>query len=138
MKRVLSIQDISCIGKCSQTVALPVISAMGIETAILPTAVLSAHTAFDGFTFKDLTDVTDMIYIWYRDVLVYKTTGNESLVMEKDMLGVVKAEAERVSFDGLYAVDGLINETKRQIRQNVNFVFAMEMLFINIKGELSK
>lgn len=88
--------------------------------------------------FKDLTDVTDMIYIWYRDVLVYKTTGNESLVIEKDMLGVVKAEAERVSFDGLYAVDGLINETKRQIRQNVNFVFAMEMLFINIKGELSK
>ena len=56
MKRVLSIQDISCIGKCSQTVALPVISAMGIETVILPTAVLSAHTAFDGFTFKDLTD----------------------------------------------------------------------------------
>ncbi len=56
MKRILSIQDISCIGKCSQTVALPVISAMGIETAILPTAVLSAHTAFDGFTFKDLID----------------------------------------------------------------------------------
>lgn len=56
MKRVLSIQDISCMGKCSQTVALPVISAMGIETVILPTAVLSAHTAFDGFTFKDLTD----------------------------------------------------------------------------------
>lgn len=56
MKRVLSIQDISCIGKCSQTVALPVISAMGIETVILPTAILSAHTAFDGFTFKDLTE----------------------------------------------------------------------------------
>lgn len=56
LKRILSIQDISCIGKCSQTVALPVISAMGIETAILPTAVLSAHTAFDGFTFKDLTE----------------------------------------------------------------------------------
>lgn len=65
MKRVLSIQDISCIGKCSQTVALPVISAMGIETAILPTAVLSAHTAFDGFTFKDLTDeMPEIIRHW--------------------------------------------------------------------------
>lgn len=56
MKRVLSIQDISCFGKCSQTIALPVISAMGVETAILPTAVLSTHTMFQGFTCKDLTD----------------------------------------------------------------------------------
>lgn len=43
-------------GKCSQTVALPLISAMGVETAIIPTAVLSTHTMFDGFTCKDLTD----------------------------------------------------------------------------------
>lgn len=56
MKRVLSIQDISCVGKCSLTVALPVLSAAGLETAILPTAVLSTHTAFKGFTFRDLTD----------------------------------------------------------------------------------
>lgn len=55
MKRLLSIQDISCIGKCSLTVALPIISAMGVETVILPTAVLSAHTCFQGFTFRDLT-----------------------------------------------------------------------------------
>lgn len=56
MKRVLSIQDISCVGKCSLTVALPIISAAGIETAILPTTILSTHTAFKGFTFRDLTD----------------------------------------------------------------------------------
>ena len=56
MKRVLTIQDISCLGKCSVTVALPVISAMGIETVILPTAVLSTHTMFKNFTVKDLTD----------------------------------------------------------------------------------
>ena len=56
MKRVISIQDISCLGKCSLTVALPVISAMGVECAILPTAVLSTHTMFKNFTFKDLTD----------------------------------------------------------------------------------
>lgn len=55
MKRILTVQDISCIGKCSLTVALPVISAMGIECAVLPTAVLSTHTAFKGFTFHDLT-----------------------------------------------------------------------------------
>ncbi|HRR75892.1 MAG TPA: pyridoxamine kinase [Ruminococcus sp.] len=56
MKKVVTIQDISCFGKCSLTVALPVISAMGIETAVIPTAVLSTHTGgFTGFTFRDLT-----------------------------------------------------------------------------------
>ena len=56
MKRIVTVQDISCVGKCSLTVALPIISAMGIEAAILPTAVLSTHTMFSGFTVKDLTD----------------------------------------------------------------------------------
>lgn len=55
MKRILTIQDISCLGKCSLTVALPIISAMGVETCVLPTAVLSTHTAFKGFAFCDLT-----------------------------------------------------------------------------------
>ena len=56
MKRVMSIQDISCVGKCSLTVALPIISAMGLECSIVPTAVLSTHTQFSDFTFRDLTD----------------------------------------------------------------------------------
>ena len=56
MKRILTIQDISCFGKCSLTVALPLLSAMGIETVILPTAMLSTHTLFKGFTCKDLSD----------------------------------------------------------------------------------
>lgn len=57
MKRIVTIQDISCVGKCSLTVALPIISAMGVETAVIPTAVLSTHTAFfKNFTFHDLTD----------------------------------------------------------------------------------
>ena len=56
MKRILTIQDISCLGKCSTTVALPIISAMGVETVILPTAVLSTHTMFQGFTVRDLTE----------------------------------------------------------------------------------
>lgn len=57
MKKIVTIQDISCFGKCSLTVALPVISAMGIETAVIPTAVLSTHTGgFSGYTFRDLTN----------------------------------------------------------------------------------
>ena len=61
MKRILTIQDISCLGKCSVTVALPVISAMGVETVILPTAVLSTHTMFKNFTVKDLSDQLEVI-----------------------------------------------------------------------------
>ena len=58
MKRLLTIQDISCVGQCSTTVALPLVSACGVECAILPPAILSNHTAkgFTGWSFKDLTD----------------------------------------------------------------------------------
>lgn len=56
-KRILTIQDISCVGQCSLTVALPIISACGVETCVLPSAVLSTHTGgFSGFTFRDLTE----------------------------------------------------------------------------------
>lgn len=56
--RLLTIQDISCVGQCSLTVALPLISACGIECGILPSSVLSNHTAkgYSGWTFCDLTD----------------------------------------------------------------------------------
>ncbi len=68
MKRILSIQDISCVGKCSLTVALPIISAFGIEAAILPTATLSTHTAFKGFTFHDLTDDISPIAAHWKEL----------------------------------------------------------------------
>lgn len=56
-KKILTIQDISCVGQCSLTVALPILSACGLETCVLPSAVLSTHTAgFTGYTFRDLTE----------------------------------------------------------------------------------
>lgn len=55
-KRILTVQDISCVGQCSLTVALPILSACGLETCVLPTALLSAHTAFRHFSSLDLTD----------------------------------------------------------------------------------
>jgi len=66
-KRIITVQDISCIGKCSATVALPILSAMGAECALLPTAVLSTHTGgFSGFTFLDLTDELDKIVAHWK------------------------------------------------------------------------
>ncbi len=69
MKRVVSIQDISCLGKCSLTVASPIISAMGVETCVVPTAVLSTHTGgFSGFTFHDLTqEVAPIADHWAKE-----------------------------------------------------------------------
>lgn len=68
MKRIITIQDISCVGKCSLTVALPIISAMGVEASVLPTAVLSTHTAFKGFTFRDLTsDIQPICDHWKQE-----------------------------------------------------------------------
>lgn len=61
MKRILTVQDISCVGRCSLTVALPIISAAGVEAAVLPTTVLSTHTGFPKFTFCDLTDEIEPI-----------------------------------------------------------------------------
>jgi len=56
-KKILTIQDISCYGQCSLTVALPILSACGTETCILPSAILSTHTAgFSGYTVRDLTE----------------------------------------------------------------------------------
>ena len=70
MKRIVTIQDISCVGKCSLTVALPIISAMSVEAAIIPTAVLSTHTAFKGFTFTDLTsDIKNIVNHWKKENL---------------------------------------------------------------------
>lgn len=65
-KRVLAIHDISGVGKCSLTVALPIISAFGVETSVLPTAILSTHTGgFEGFTYRDLTqDILPIVKHW--------------------------------------------------------------------------
>ena len=75
MKRIVTIQDISCVGKCSLTVALPIISAMGVETAVIPTAVLSTHTMFKNFTFRDLsTDIPLIQKHWKEEKINFDSS----------------------------------------------------------------
>lgn len=72
MKRIVTVQDISAVGKCSLTVALPIISACGVECAVMPTAVLSTHTQFSGFTFHDLTDeIAPITRHWKNEGLTF-------------------------------------------------------------------
>ena len=72
-KRILTVQDISCVGQCSLTVALPILSACGVETCILPSAVLSTHTAgFSGFTVRDLSqDIPEIRKHWEKEGILF-------------------------------------------------------------------
>ncbi len=65
-KRAIAIHDISCAGRCSLTVALPVLSVQGIETNVIPTAILSTQTGgFEGYTYRDLTeDILPIVRHW--------------------------------------------------------------------------
>ena len=71
--KVLTIQDISCVGQCSLTVALPILSVCGQETVILPSAVLSTHTGgFKGNTFRDLTeDIPSIVRHWRNEAILF-------------------------------------------------------------------
>lgn len=66
-KRILTMQDLSCVGQCSLTVALPILSRYGVETCVLPTAVLSNHTMFKGWSYLDLTPEIENIYKYWKD-----------------------------------------------------------------------
>lgn len=86
-KRVLTVQDISCIGQCSLTVALPILSVCGHETVVLPSAVLSSHTGgFHGNTFRDLTeDFPDIRKHWCREGIFFDAIYTGYLGSEKQI-----------------------------------------------------
>lgn len=113
MKRIVSIQDVSCLGKCSQTVALPIISSMGVETAILPTSILSTHTAFSRFTFKNLSDeIYKIIEHWKEekikfDLIYIGYTGSEEVLnLVLHCIDEFKTEENIVVFDPAMADHG--------------------------------
>lgn len=115
MKRIVTVQDISCVGKCSLTVALPIISAMGTEAAVLPTAVLSTHTMFKGFTFCDLTDeIEPIIAHWKKENMDFDAvyTGYlgsaRQIALTKDLISKFKGENTLVLVDPAMADGGLM------------------------------
>lgn len=106
MKRVLTIQDISCLGKCSLTVALPIISACGSEAVILPTALLSTHTMFKNFTFKDLSDqIRPIMDHWLSEGVTFDAiyTGYlgtaEEIDLVKDLIAAFRTPETFVMVD---------------------------------------
>lgn len=106
-QRVLTIQDISCLGQCSITVALPVISACGVETVVLPSAVLSTHTGgFSGYTFRDLTeDIPGIMNHWMKEGLCFDCLYTGYLGSARQMDYVRELRKNVIAKDGLFIVD---------------------------------
>ena len=113
-KRILTIQDISCLGQCSLTVALPILSACGMETVILPSAVLSTHTGgFTGYTFRDLTDDIPKIKAhWQKEKIKFDGiyTGylgsTKQIEYVKDIIGNMLVPGAKVIVDPAMADGG--------------------------------
>ena len=107
MSRIVTVQDISCVGQCSITVALPIVSAFGVETCILPSAVLSTHTGgFKGFTFRDLTDDMPNIYRhWQKEKIDFDAIYTGYLGNAKQVDFILEMASMLLKKDGLLIVD---------------------------------
>ena len=106
-KRILTVQDISCVGQCSLTVALPILSACGIETAILPSAVLSTHTAgFTGYTVRDLSgDMPAIAAHWKKEGIAFDCIYTGYLGSSEQVDYVLALFADNLLPGGVKVVD---------------------------------
>ena len=132
-KKILTIQDISCVGQCSLTVALPIISACGVECAILPSAVLSTHTGgFTGFTFRDLTDdMPDIRKHWENENIKFDLIYTGYLGSVKQMDYVSEIMDKLLISDGLRIVDPAMAD-------NGMLYTGFDMDFVRSMAELCK
>lgn len=105
--RILTVQDISCIGQCSLTVALPIISACGHETIILPSAILSSHTyRFKGWTFIDLTeDLPAIIEHWKSEGITFDACYTGYLGSKKQIDIIKRIFSDMLRPNGIKLVD---------------------------------
>lgn len=110
--RVLAINDVSCVGKCSLTVSLPIISACGITCDVLPTAFLSTHTGgFQGYTFRDLTDdIPDIIKHWKSLNLKFDFIYSGYLGSIRQIELVSQIKKEFLAENGTFIVDPVMGD----------------------------
>ena len=111
--RVLAINDISCIGKCSLTATLPILSACGIECTVLPTAILSTHTGgFTGYTFRDCTEDIPAILQHWKSLGItfdYICSGYLGSIEQIEMVTHIKADF--LSENGKFIVDPVMGDS---------------------------
>ena len=130
-KRILTIQDISCVGQCSLTVALPIISALGVETAVLPSAVLSTHTGgFSGYTFRDLTeDMPSISDHWLKEGITFDAFSTGYLGSIKQIEYIQEIMRRHASEKTIRIVDPVLGDNGSLYKGfNNDFVEAMKRL----------
>lgn len=113
MKRILTMQDLSCVGQCSLTVALPILSTYGVETCVLPTAVLSNHTMFKSWSYLDLTDEIENIFREWQnknfkfDAFLLGYLGKEPLMdVAERCFDTFSADGAQVIIDPVFGDNG--------------------------------
>lgn len=106
-KKILTIQDISCYGSCSITVALPILAAYGIETAILPSAILSTHTSgFKDFIVHDLTDeMPNIINHWINEKIQFDAIYTGYIGDVRQFNYILEFKEKLLKPNGLFIVD---------------------------------
>ena len=114
-KRVCTLQDISCLGQCSITVALPIISACGVETIIMPAAVLSTHTGeFTGYTIRDLSDdLPGIMNHWMKEGQIFDCLYTGYLANITQIEFVSELRKNVITEDGLLIVDPAMADNGR-------------------------
>ena len=130
-KKVLTMQDISCYGQCSITVALPIISAWGYETAILPSAILSTHTSgFTNFTVHDLSnEIPKIINHWKNEGIKYDAlyVGYLGEISHIDL--VIQIKNELLNKDAIFVLDPVMGDNgKLYPAFNMDYVKAIRRL----------
>lgn len=136
-KRIMAVHDISCFGRCSLTVALPILSAAGLETCVIPTAVLSTHTGeFTGYTYRDLTDDIAPIAAHWRslelefDAIYTGYLGSaRQLQLVSDIIDTFGSERNLVLIDPAMADHG-------RLYTNFNQEFVAGMAALCAKGDM--
>ena len=135
-RRVLAVHDISCFGRCSLTVALPIISATGLECTVIPTAVLSTHTGgFTGYTFNDMTDdIIPIVDHWETLGLKFDAiyTG---FLGSAEQIGIIKDVVGRLKGDGIYIADPAMADCGRMY-PIFDMDFAKEMATLCAKADI--
>ncbi len=131
--KILTIQDISCYGQCSITVALPIVSAFGIETAILPSAVLSTHTAgFTDFTVRDLTeDLPEIRKHWEKEEIYFDAIYTGFIASIEQLDYIKDIIDSRLKPDGVVFVDPAMAD-------HGEFYNGFDQEFADKMGELCK
>ena len=131
--KILTIQDISCFGQCSITVALPVISAFGIETAILPSAILSTHTSgFTDFTVRDLTeDLPEIRKHWEKEGIDFHAIYTGFIASAEQLDYIKDIIDSRLKPEGLVFVDPAMAD-------NGEFYSTFDQEFADKMAELCK